>query len=76
MFKKADEMEMSVNFKAMRLSWTLVGLSLAIWVIVEMAVHGELPFIPFILLCMQSIVFFGAKLILTKRIVGKNNDEE
>jgi len=74
--KKADEMEMSINFKAMRLSWALTGACLAIWVIVEMALHGELPFIPFILLCLQSIVFFSAKLILTRTMVGAKRDEE
>ncbi len=74
--KRADEMEMSVNFKAMRLSWALVGTSLAAWTIAEMAVNGELPFIPFLLLCAQSIVFFAAKLIITRRMVRAGSDEE
>ena len=74
--RKPDEMEMSVNFRAMRVSWVFSGAFLAVWISVEMALHGELLFIPFILLCLQTIAFYIVKLILTKRMVRANDDDE
>ena len=73
---KADEMEMAINFKAMRLAWVFVMMALLAWCIIELAVYGETPFIPFIIICIQNIIFFSAKLIMTNKLAGKGSDEE
>ncbi len=78
---KADEMEMSINFKAMRLSWVFVGVALIIWGIIGYIKNGDMPSIPFIILVAQIIIFFLAKLLIARRLAGKNkksneNNEE
>lgn len=69
LIKKADEMEMAINFKAMRLAWVVENLILLAWIIVDMAKTGELPFIPFMIIAVQNIIFFGSKLIMTRRMI-------
>ncbi len=46
-FKKADEMEMFINFKSMRLSWVFVNIALIIWLVVTFVKSEEIPFILF-----------------------------
>lgn len=72
--KKADEMEMSINFKAMRLSWVFVVVVLIIWVFYDFITTGELNTI-FSIILLQSIIFFGSKLYLTKKM-SDDTDEE
>lgn len=74
--KKADEMEMSINFRALRISMLLVGALLIVWNIIELIVKGEINFLPFYLMLLQSGSFFFSKVILTKRLVRDNKDEE
>jgi len=72
---KADEMEMSINFKAMRLSFAFGLLFLAVWVIVDFIKYKELG-IPFIFLITQNLVFIFSKLLLTRIIVGKDKKHD
>jgi cobalamin synthase len=72
----ADEMEMAVNFRAMRLSWVFVGIALLVWCIVGYIKDSELPYIPFIIFLAQNIIFFCAKLLISRRLTGKNGDED
>lgn len=72
---KADEMEMAINFKAMRLSWVFVLMALLAWCIIEFVIYDETPFIPFVIICIQNIIFFSAKLIITNKLAGKGSDE-
>lgn len=72
---KADEMEMAISFKAMRLSWAFVLLSLLAWCVGELLVRHEMPFIPFMIICVSNLIFFSAKLILTKKLAGEGSDE-
>lgn len=67
--KKADEMEMAINFTAMRLSWTFANLYLISWVLFELITSGELVFLPFMLILLKSLIFFGYKLYLSKKMV-------
>ncbi len=71
---KADEMEMAINFKAVRLSWVSGLLALVVWMIAGLIKTKELPFIPFMLVILQTIIFFASKLIMTRRAVGKEKD--
>lgn len=48
--KKPDEMEMTINFKSMRLSWIFVIISLVVWLVVDFIRSGELPLIPFMMI--------------------------
>ena len=66
--KKADEMEMFINFKSMRLSWVFVNIALIIWLAETFIKSGKLPFILFTIICFQNIIFFGSKLYMTRKM--------
>ena len=66
--KKADEMEMFINFKSMRLSWVFVNIALIIWLAETFIKSRELPFILFTIICFQNIIFFGSKLYMTRKM--------
>ena len=68
-------MEMTINFKAMRLSWVFVLMALLTWCIIEFVLYDKTPYIPFSILCIQNIIFFSAKLIITNTLAGKGSDE-
>lgn len=72
---KADEMEMAINFKAMRLSSSLLLITLLIWAIYE-AARGNIatPLLP--VLALQGVVFWLSKLIYTKKMTAGNDDDE
>jgi len=78
---KADEMEMAVNFKSMRISWVFVGVALVAWCLVFLIKDGDVPFIPFMILCIQNIIFFSCTLIYKRMLSGnekkmdKKNEE-
>lgn len=73
---KADEMEMMINFKSIRLSWIFSELSLVIYCFVEMIRTGDLPAVPFLILCVSGVIFFAGKLLMTRRLAEENDDEE
>lgn len=50
---KADEMEMAINFKAMRFAWILSELALALYCMVDLVMNENLPSIPFLILCIS-----------------------
>lgn len=72
---KADEMEMSINFYAARASFVFSGISLLGYCIGYYVQNNNLPFIPFLLLCGQSIVFYSVKLAMTKRLANNQGDD-
>jgi hypothetical protein len=44
-FRRADEMEMSINFKAMRLAWVFENVALLVWAVIsQMEIHPEFKF--------------------------------
>ncbi len=71
---KADEMEMAINFKAMRLSWVFGLLSLITWMIVGYIKTQEILYIPLKILIFQNTIFFISKLLMTRKAVGKGKD--
>ena len=75
---KADEMEMAINFKAMRYAWVFLVLSLTIWCIAFFISTGEFPTIPFILDTVSGVIFWLVKLGLTNKKTksGQDDDEE
>ena len=73
--RKADEMEMAINFKAMRLSWIFVVVALLIWGIID-AINGRSIYsFPFTIICVQNIIFFATKILITNRLVKNGLDE-
>jgi hypothetical protein len=73
---KADEMEMSINFKAIRAAWIYSLLFLAIWNIVSVIRTGSIEFEPSFLLSTSMFIMLTVKSVLTKKMSGdKDNDE-
>jgi hypothetical protein len=72
----ADEMEMCINFKSIRVSYVFSVIALLAYCIFKYAVKKELPFIPFIILCGELFLFYTSKLYLTKKMTGGSPDEE
>jgi len=66
--QKADEMEMAINFKSMRLSWVFGNIALFIWLVVAFIKSGEFPLILFTIICFQNVIFFGSKLYMTRKM--------
>ena len=72
---KADEMEMSVNFKAARNAYVFLELALIIYCLVCYLKTGELPWV-WLIFIVSNLVFFGTKLIETKRLTSPGDSDE
>jgi len=70
-FKKADEMEMEINFKSMRLAWMVENLMLVAWMVV-LAIRDADIAMPSLIISVQNVLFFGSKLIMTRRMTRDN----
>ena len=66
--QKADEMELSINFKSMRLSWVFGNIALLIWLTLAFIKSGEFPLILFTIISLQNVIFFGSKLYMTRKM--------
>jgi hypothetical protein len=75
LFNKPDEMEMSINFLSMRLSWIFENIALVVWLIVDFSKTREISFIPFMIIAVQNMIFFGSKLYMTRKI-SRTGDEK
>lgn len=73
---KADEMEMSINFKAVRASWIYSLLFLIVWNMFSVIKTGDIELIPFILLISETLIMFVVKSILTKKMSGDSDNDE
>lgn len=73
---KADEMEMSINFKAVRVSWIYSLLFLIVWNMVSVIKTGDIELIPFILLVSEALIMLVVKSILTKKMSGDSDNDE
>ncbi|NLY37951.1 MAG: hypothetical protein GX044_01445 [Firmicutes bacterium] len=72
-FRRQDEMEMEITFKALRLAYIYSISALAIWAFYEL-IMAEVGW-PFIILISQNLVYMIARLIYTKRISGGEDEE-
>lgn len=72
---KADEMEMTINFKSTRIAYIFSILALLAYCIYGFSLE-ELFTIPFVILCMSCLLFFISKLYLSKMMIKENSDEE
>ena len=73
---KADEMELAVNLRAMRISHCFTTLALVVYCCITLAKMGDLPTVSFLILCGSNLLFFGVKQALTKRLTKDVDDEE
>ena len=71
--KKADEMEMFINFKSMRLSWVFGNIALFIWLVVAFIKSGDFPLTLFTIICFKNVIFFGSKIYMTRKV--SSNDK-
>ncbi len=68
---KADEMEMYVNFRAMRLAWSFTILALAAYIIYYIIKTSVIPTVPVLILSLQTIIFFVFRLISLRKMGGQ-----
>ncbi len=73
---KADEMEMAINFKSIRVAYIFSIVTLLGYCIYSFAIQKELPFVPFIVLSGQLFLFYFSKIYLTRKMARGNKDEE
>lgn len=72
---KADELEMTINFKALRSAFVFNELCLTIYCLYRFYLDGELPEVSVIWLSGLAI-FFLMKYLYTYRITRDEGDEE
>ncbi|OPX94848.1 MAG: hypothetical protein A4E53_00008 [Pelotomaculum sp. PtaB.Bin104] len=68
-----DEMEMSINLKAIRLAWVYSVLFLLVWIGYDWIKMGAFNGIAFILMTSQEVIYWTVQLFLKWKL-GK--DEE
>ncbi len=73
MKNRMDEMEMSINLKAIKVSWIFTILSLLIWITYEWIKYDSFNWIAFIIMDSQTILYWGVQLILKWKL-GKNEE--
>jgi hypothetical protein len=74
-FKRADEMEMSINFRAMRLAWVFENVALLAWAIASGIRNDGNVFTLIMIIAAQNVIFFGGKLYMTRQMSGDNDEK-
>lgn len=74
--KKNDEMELSINFKAMRISWLWYEIALAIFCIITTIVAGEFPIIEFVIWAIGGVLYWNVKVYVTKKMTETTEENE
>ena len=72
---KADEMEMAINYKAAKNAFSFLELALAIYCLAYCLKTGELPW-AWLIFIVSGLVFWGTKLIETKRLSDPGDPDE
>lgn len=70
-FRKMDEMEMSINLKAIRLAWVYSVLFLLVWIGYDWIKMGLYNGIAFILMTSQLAIYWAIQLYLKWKL-GKD----
>lgn len=73
---KADEMEIAINYKAMRIAFLFSIIALLAYCVYDYVTSSEIPTIPFVIACIQGAVFFASKVFITYKMTKKDDDEE
>ena len=69
--RKMDEMEMSINLKAVRLAWAYSSAFLLVWVSYDWIKNGNFNGLAFILLMSQLAMYWAVQLFLKWKL-GKD----
>lgn len=72
---KADEMEMTINFKSLRIAYIFTEFCLALYCVYKFVVSGEIPEVSVIWFS-GGVLFFLSKLIYTNKMTRINDNEE
>lgn len=72
-FRKADEMEMSINFKAMRLAWVFENTALLIWAVISQ-IKGDTSLIQISIILIQNVIFFGSQSYMERKMAKEKKD--
>ena len=75
-FKKADEMEVSIQLKAVRWAWFYTVIFLGVWTVYELLSVGKNPGLPFILLISQNLVLTSLVFYYRRKMVKSDNGED
>lgn len=70
-FRKMDEMEISINLKAVKIAWAYSALFLLVWVGFDWIKMGSFNSIAFILMTSQSVIYWAVPLFLKWKL-GKD----
>lgn len=73
-FRRADEMEMSINFKAMRLAYVFENAALLVWAVISQ-IKGYSPIIQTTIILIQNIIFFGSQLYMKRKMAKEKKDK-
>ena len=74
--RRMDEMEMSIQLRAVRWSWIYTVVFLVAWTLYDVIRWGDVR-LPFILLVSQNLVLFGCRFFFSRKMgVGGRKDEE
>ncbi len=73
MSKRMDEMQMSMNLKAIRISWVVTLLCLLGWVLYDWVWQNNFNALAVIIMSLQIIVYWGTQIIFNQKI---GNDAE
>lgn len=74
LFRKADEMEMTINFKSMRLSWVFGNIALVAWAIISQ-INGDYPHVQITIILIQNVIFFVSQLYMTHKMTKVEKDK-
>ena len=76
-FRKADEMEMSINFKAMRLAWVFENTALLIWAIISQTKGDtDTALILIMIILTQNVIFFGSQSYMKHKMTKEKDKNE
>ena len=72
--RRADELEMSISFKAMRLAWVFENTALLVWAVISQ-IKGDSPLIQITIILIQNIIFFGSQLYMKRKTAKEKKDK-
>jgi len=73
-FRRADEMEMSIIYKAMRLAWVFENVALLVWAVISQ-INGDTSRIQILIILFQNAIFYGSQLYMRRKMAQEKKDE-
>ena len=72
--RRADELEMSISFKAMRLAWVFENTALLVWAVISQ-INGDTSRIQILIILFQNAIFYGSQLYMRRKMAQEKKDE-